>query len=146
MLNKFKKGFTLIELLVVIGVLAVIASGVVALINPQDKIRQANDSKVQNDVGQIATALQSAAAQSPTGIYPASYAAFQGSGELVTVPTQPGGAQYTITGWGTATARVCGNLTSLKYTAATPATTGWAWCSSTGRAGPVANCAGAACP
>ncbi|KKU96571.1 MAG: hypothetical protein UY28_C0032G0013 [Candidatus Amesbacteria bacterium GW2011_GWB1_48_13] len=34
----FKRGFTLIELLVVIGVLAVIAAGVVALINPQDKI------------------------------------------------------------------------------------------------------------
>ncbi|KKU96569.1 MAG: hypothetical protein UY28_C0032G0011 [Candidatus Amesbacteria bacterium GW2011_GWB1_48_13] len=39
-MRAFKKGFTLIELLVVIGVLAVIAAGVVALINPQDKIAQ----------------------------------------------------------------------------------------------------------
>ncbi|KKU64644.1 MAG: hypothetical protein UX86_C0006G0012 [Candidatus Amesbacteria bacterium GW2011_GWC1_47_15] len=62
-MRAFKKGFTLIELLVVIGVLAVIAAGVVALINPQDKIAQANDSKVINDIGQYATALQSYSAQ-----------------------------------------------------------------------------------
>ncbi len=64
------QGFTLIELLVVIGVLAVVASGVVALINPQDKLRQASDTKIQNDVGQLSTALQSYAAQRPDGSYP----------------------------------------------------------------------------
>lgn len=146
MLFKMKKGFTLIELLVVIGVLAVIAAGVVALINPQDKLRQASDSKVSNDVGQLATALQSSAAQNPTGLYPAALNDLATTGELVTIPTQPGGGAYTYTGGGTAVVRVCGTLTSLKYTAGTPASQGWAWCSSTGRAGPVANCAGAACP
>ena len=65
-----KKGFTLIELLVTIGILAVVAAGVVALINPGDKLRQASDAKVQSDISQLVTALQSYAAQQAGGLYP----------------------------------------------------------------------------
>ena len=50
-----RSGFTLIELLVVLGVLATVSSGVVAMIDPIDKLRQANDAKVINDVAQVAT-------------------------------------------------------------------------------------------
>ncbi|MBI5465397.1 prepilin-type N-terminal cleavage/methylation domain-containing protein, partial [Candidatus Gottesmanbacteria bacterium] len=53
-----KKGFTLIELLVVIAVLAVLAAGVIVAINPGKRIRQANDAKIKNDIGQLATGLQ----------------------------------------------------------------------------------------
>lgn len=133
-----KKAFTLIELLVVIGVLAVIMAGVVALINPQDKIRQANDAKIQSDIGQIATALQSAAAQSPTGIYPLTLAALATTGELVTVPNMPSGGAYGYTGGGTTAVVVSAALTSLKYISNVNTDT-WVWCSSTGRAGAVAN-------
>lgn len=112
---KFLKGFTLIELLVVIGLLAVIAAGVIALINPVEKNRQALDSKVFNDIGQSATALQSIAATSTDGAYPCrtnaagcintqvtmvnlTYlgAGANASGELQTVPTAPnaGAAPY----------------------------------------------------
>lgn len=138
-------GFTLIELLVVIGVLAVIAAGVVALIDPVDKLSQANDAKVQNDVGQLATAAQSYAAQQASGSYPVSFAQTVASGELTIAPIQPSGYNaYTIastdsgggacdgTGVDPCTATVItGQLKSKKYS-----TTGyvtWRWSSATGR-------------
>jgi len=149
---KVKKGFTLIELLVVIGVLAVISAGVVALINPQDKLLQGNDASIQNAIGQFATGLQSYAAQH-NGLYPTVGAPDNGltalitTGELVTMPTQPTGyAAWTYTGGG-ASARVCGQLRSRKYTQLAAPRLGWAWCSSTGRIGPVDNCTPSAmCP
>lgn len=136
-------GFTLIELLVVIGVLAVVAAGVVALINPQDKLRQARDAKVQSDIGQIATALQSYAAQSSTGSYPTTA---QGTASLVpselqSIPRDPNGVAYPYSG--TATLSVAyGPLTSSKQIQAAVAAAGcsaaattvyWKW-SSTGQA------------
>ncbi len=54
-----KKGFTLIELLVVIAVLGILASVVLVAINPSERIKEANDSGVKNDVGQVATAVES---------------------------------------------------------------------------------------
>lgn len=51
-------GFTLIELLIVIAILGILAAGVVVVINPLQRINQANDSKVKNDIGQMATAEQ----------------------------------------------------------------------------------------
>jgi prepilin-type N-terminal cleavage/methylation domain-containing protein len=78
-----KKGFTLIELLVVIGVMAVIAAGVVATINPQQKLLQARDSQSQNGVGQVAGALQAFAAAEAQGRYP-----LAGSWQTDLVPTE----------------------------------------------------------
>ena len=95
-----KKGFTLIELLVVIGIMAVIAAGVVALIDPVEKTRQANDANVQNAIGQIATALQSSAAQNPSGNYPQPGAfpdlllPLVTNGELTALPALPSGYAY----------------------------------------------------
>lgn len=96
LLGRSRFGFTLIELLVVIGVLAVVAAGVVALINPRDKILQANDSKVKNDVGQLATAVQSYAAQN--AVYPTTQGNYVPS-ELQQMPVPPSGygATYTVT-------------------------------------------------
>jgi prepilin-type N-terminal cleavage/methylation domain-containing protein len=104
----FKKGFTLIELLVVIGVLAVLMAGVVALINPVEKNRQALDARVFNDIGQMSTAVQTIAATQSDGAYPCltaaagcinptvSMLAYLGNGanassELQAVPTAPNG-------------------------------------------------------
>jgi len=115
-----KKGFTLIELLVTIGILAVVAAGVVALINPLEKNRQAQDAKVFSDIGQMAGAVQSIAATTVDGAYPcrtagagcingtvsmspmgansylSSAAGLQVSGELAAVPQAPnaGAAPY----------------------------------------------------
>ena len=153
MINKFRKGFTLIELLVVIGVLAVIAAGVVALINPQDKLYAANDAKVQSDMGNIATAAQAYAA-THNGFYPATLANMDnsaaGSGDLSAIPAAPTGytayavvntpagctAGTTCTGF-----TITGQLKSKKYSA----TTFWRWESSSGKACPVATAA-TVCP
>lgn len=149
-IKKFKKGFTLIELLVVIGVLAVIAAGVVSLINPQDKIRQANDAKIQSDIGQLATGIQSYAAQQPSGTYPVNLNALLTSGELKSVPLTPAGGAYGYTPLpagclGTAAspctdARIHQALTSLKYTSVATADT-WVYCTSNGRVGATADTA-----
>ncbi|KKS32522.1 MAG: general secretion pathway protein G [Candidatus Amesbacteria bacterium GW2011_GWA2_42_12] len=103
-----RQGFTLIELLVVIAVMAVIAGAVLVLIDPVDKISQANDSKVQADIGQIGTALVAYAA-SHGGNYPCKVLAgctvannsgstgideLVVSGELSIAPTQP--TSYTV--------------------------------------------------
>lgn len=53
------KGFTLIELLVVITILGILAAVVMVAINPGERINEANDSGKKNDVGQVATALES---------------------------------------------------------------------------------------
>ncbi len=142
-------GFTLIELLVVIGVLAVIAAGVIALIDPTEKLRQANDVKAQNDVSQIVTALQSYAAQN-SGYYPCvaqaagcpqgaaggSWStAIVNSGELTVLPTAPSG--YTAYGYSANVAG--GNPTAAKAWTQVfskrnggPTAQYWVWCSWTG--------------
>lgn len=140
------KGFTLIELLVVIGLLAVIAAGVIALINPAEKTKQAQDSNAQSAIGQVATALQSYAAQQTTTTvsYPATMAwddtsPLVVSGELVHMPFFATGYTPVYIGGG-ATAGVYVNLTSQKYIkgtnycGATGNSAYWFWTSSNGRA------------
>lgn len=140
-----RKGFTLIELLVVIAVLAVLAAGVFVAIDPVDKINAANDAKVQNDIGQIAQAME-AYAVSNNGNYATSLTVLTASGDLKVAPVPPTG--YTSTNayllentTGTPTAQeVHAPLKSKKYTATASF---WGWCSSTGKAGTVtsaANC------
>ena len=94
-----RKGFTLIELLIVIAVLGVIAAGVVVAINPAKRIKQANDAKIRNDVGQIATAMQ--AFYTANQYYPATVALLSGasgSGDLKVEPKVPptGTAVYSV--------------------------------------------------
>ncbi len=151
---KMLKGFTLIELLVVIGILAVLAAGVVALINPQDKLYAANDSKVQSDIGELATGSQAYAA-THNGFFPAAAADLVTSGDLGSAPTPPTGygAAYgfAITPAGCSAGVTCtsviitGTLKSKKYAGATPATPVWRWESSTGKTCTVATTT-TACP
>lgn len=54
-----KTGFTLIELLVVIAVLGILASVVLVAINPAERMKEATDSGIKNDVSQVATAVES---------------------------------------------------------------------------------------
>lgn len=90
-MNIIKKGFTLIELLVVIGILAVLMAGVVALIDPVDKTRQANDARMQSLIANAATALESYAALND-GCYATTWLALFNAGELKTdAPALPTG-------------------------------------------------------
>jgi prepilin-type N-terminal cleavage/methylation domain-containing protein len=145
-----RKAFTLIELLVVIGIMAVLAAGVITLINPVEKTRQANDAQIQNSIGEFATSLQSYAAQN-NGTYPTTaqgLAYLVTVGELQTQPSPPTGYSawtYTNTAGNVFT---CGQLRSKKYTsAAAPGPyTFWMWCNNGRNAGPAAACAWASCP
>lgn len=46
--KKFNKGFTLIELLVVIGILGILATALIATIDPFEQLKKAADSNVKN--------------------------------------------------------------------------------------------------
>ncbi len=87
-----QKGFTLIELLVVIGILSILVVGLIVAINPQDKLRQANDSRVINDVGAMSRAMESYATAN-NGAYPAALTGLAPS-ELKAVPTPPDPTNY----------------------------------------------------
>lgn len=146
----WRKAFTLIEILITVGLLGVVAAGVVTLMDPVDKYRQGTDAKVQHDIAQIATAMQSYAVAND-GLYPVSFDLIVSSGELVTFPTPPvaydcaGGAGIQRYGDSGAyavdntvnppTASVRCQLLSKKYVGAGKGE--WAWCSGTGRAGAV---------
>lgn len=51
-------GFTLIELVTVIGILALLASATIAIINPVEQFRKAQDAKRKSDLAQIQKALE----------------------------------------------------------------------------------------
>jgi hypothetical protein len=116
--------------LVVIGVMAVIAAGVIAAINPQQKLLAARDANSQNAVGQVASALQAFAAQSADGLYPAALAGLVPN-ELVALPALPTGAAYTYTGGGTTAVSVSVPMQATKNTALGVV---WCWRSAAGNA------------
>lgn len=51
-------GFTLIEIMIVIGMLGVLVTGIITVINPLKQIRSANDAKRISDLGQLQKALE----------------------------------------------------------------------------------------
>ena len=66
-MNTSKKGFTLIELLVVIGILAILATVVIVVLNPAQLFQQGRDSKRVADLAGLRSAivLYMATASSP---------------------------------------------------------------------------------
>lgn len=57
MMNTSKKGFTLIELLIVIGILAILATAVILILNPVQLFAQARDSQRLSDLATMKSAL-----------------------------------------------------------------------------------------
>jgi len=161
-IKNFSKGFTLIELLVTIAVVGVLSAAILVAINPADKIKQANDSKVQADVAAIATAANTFATGNGGGF--SLTAAELVPNDLAIIPTAPTGAGYsayvyvaeTSAGAACTTAlkncarvRVSGNLTAGKYL--TPPAPGvstpfFLYCSTTAVAAAKAGIAQTNCP
>lgn len=90
--KKLQKGFTLVELLVVIAILGVLVIGLIAAINPVEKIKQANDAKAISGLGVIARAAESYAT-ARSGYYPSALSDLTGANELKALPT----GSYTLT-------------------------------------------------
>lgn len=57
MTHTSKKGFTLIELLIVIGILAILATAVILILNPVELFKQARDSQRISDLATMKSAL-----------------------------------------------------------------------------------------
>ena len=141
--NISSKGFTLIELLIVIAILGVLAAGVLAAIDPADKIASANDARAQNDISALGRATETYAT-THSNFYPADTNELVTSGELKRVPTEPS-SDYTYvyvenpglcTSGGTCTSVVIySDLKSKKFTA----TPFWRYDSDSGKSCGVAN-------
>jgi len=54
---KIKKGFTLLELLIVIGILAILSTTIVIVINPAQLLKKARDSQRISDLNTMKTAI-----------------------------------------------------------------------------------------
>ena len=52
-----KKGFTLLELLIVIGILAILATVLIAVINPAELLRRARDTQRLSDLDALRSAI-----------------------------------------------------------------------------------------
>ena len=89
---KLRSGFTLIELLIVMAILGILAAAVFAALNPGKRQRQAKDSQIKSDIGQIATGLQTYFTASGKGSYPDDVGNIIDSGDLKFLPKPPSGA------------------------------------------------------
>jgi len=92
--KKLFKGFTLIELLIVIAILGILAAAVLVAVNPAKRTRQARDAARKNDIGALATAIQSYYTTPGQGAYPTALSVLTGSGDLKQVPSDPTGGAY----------------------------------------------------
>ncbi|HSW47760.1 MAG TPA: type II secretion system protein [Candidatus Saccharimonadales bacterium] len=122
--KNIQKGFTLVELLVVIAVLGVLASGLLIVIDPADKIASGNDARAINDIQGVASATENYIAGKADGSFPsgATFAAACGvlvtNGDLKGCPKEPTAAytySFSVTAANAGT--ISTNLVSKKYTA-----------------------------
>lgn len=77
-IKKLTAGFTLIEIMVVMAIVAILASVVILIINPQELLKKARDAQRKNNLQQIGDAL--ARFNLDSGYYPFSTADFQITG------------------------------------------------------------------
>ena len=66
--SSHERGFTLLELIVVIGVMAILAGLILAIVNPLAQFQKANDARRKSDLSQIQKALEQY--YQDNGVYP----------------------------------------------------------------------------
>lgn len=88
-----RKGFTLVELLVVIAIIAILAGGVVVMINPVQKLRESRDSRRVQDLQTIKQAVDLALTDGQITLLGA-------TGALATGSSVGGGVAITADGTG----------------------------------------------
>ncbi|MEK7540834.1 MAG: type II secretion system protein [Patescibacteria group bacterium] len=126
--NKFQKGFTLIELLVVIAIIGILAS--MLMVNLSSTRDKAKDSSIKLEMGQIRTAMESAA---DSGSYDGLLDATSGEIFDLRAAIETNGATLILDGANDIPAGFC-----IAYALNT---SGSNWCvDSTGYAGPIATC------
>src|SRR3990172_12015731 len=86
-----KKGFTIIELLVVIAIVGILATGILVLINPLQKLQLTRDTIRKGDIGNISRALSNYLVD--FGKYPDSLAELTAS-EMKALPKDPKEPEY----------------------------------------------------
>ena len=96
-------GFTMTELLVAMGVIAILAGGLVSVINPRGQFNKANDGQRKADLAKIQAALEQwrfdnasypSEAQYPTNCGSSVSLALNGVTYLTTIPCDPSGVPY----------------------------------------------------
>jgi len=93
-----QKGFTLVELLVVMGIAVILSIIVVAV--SLDKIKEAGDTVVEQDISQYGGASESYATNH-SGFYPSSLMDLFNVNEISKQPSPPEGYSYTYTAYPT---------------------------------------------
>ncbi|KKP80458.1 MAG: hypothetical protein UR81_C0027G0006 [Candidatus Levybacteria bacterium GW2011_GWB1_35_5] len=87
-------GFTLVELLTVIGVLSVIFTVAIAVINPIEQIQKLRDAQRESNLKQISNAMD--AFYNDNNAYPIDIAELDGATKYIqSVPTDPSNADTT---------------------------------------------------
>src|SRR3989344_4288742 len=112
------KGFTLIELLIVIGLLAILSTVAVLVINPAELLMQARDSQRVSDLGTVHSAL---------GLYLATVSSPDFQNGLATTTCVVGGDQAVVTCSGSTrySAGITATATTTVAIARATDATGW---------------------
>lgn len=108
-LKKLQQGFTLIEFLVILGVLGILTTVTLSLINPQVQFAKARDGGRKGDLVKIQSALE--LYRSDESYYPPTLGLLSSSSPryIQAVPTDPSGTVYGYT----VSPSGCNNTTSF---------------------------------
>jgi len=123
-------GFTLVELLIVIAIIGILAAALLVAIDPAERIRVANDTRVINTTREYANRIETVTINASGNLYPAAGGPFPAGVSLTNVPS--GWANIVYLTSGQTSFVIYGTLRSKQYTSA-PARTYFMYSSDSGK-------------